>query len=191
MSRHQSRPPRLPGVPMVVVPPGSDTVEVTLRHIDSDTDKAGWDQLPALFWLYHHPLGVGVYKPPMRQHLARMHPAEMLTHLAGAAHLLGWATRPGLLGLVLVNEAWAVSCQSDTATEASIMLDASQRRIHTRPDRVECRLSIMVTADGRQAGLYRERGGDEPRLTDASEWTGEVMPPLRRLLAAVLPLAKG
>lgn len=137
-----------------------------------------WDEPPALLLMYEQNGTVEVSMRSMvRDDLwAFGRPPDVLAKVADTiariprrdlAATFGPAGEAGLCGIAFRHEGWVAAFDPETAPEAfrrQVNADARAHRIHTRPDKIECRM-ISATTQGGQFFVIQHRG-EEPIVMD-------------------------
>lgn len=160
-----------------------EPMEQALRTIEAHCeDKLGWDAKPIFLCLAGDPLLAVVMASVELPEFVYMNPGdglplfvEILTNKDLGPmgdvlrdHLKTSLPPLPLLGIVLVNEAWAVHASTKEEFD-EIRVSPSQH-----PDRIEIRQGIMVTVDGRVLTIERQRGKD-PHLEEVDPTVGRTV----------------
>lgn len=168
--------------------------------------RGGWDQPPHLLWVRHPPGGPAtlgpIPVPPQLLHgskpyLAATYLAQVLARLGSAAAVLVPAH---VVAVALLHEVWAVPRPEhvDPAELAHLKTLRDQRKLYTRPERIEMRQLNCVDLPGNECDVLRVRGtGGHADQVEVQTWPaaratryrGDVIDAVRELARMVAALA--
>jgi hypothetical protein len=136
--------------------PIAHAISATLRKLDGEVDKGGWDRVPTLWAIRRAAMetseqGLAIallveLVPTGDLFAQRGHPTDMLAALAvTAGENPGMISPVDLLAFAFVAEAWSVaSPKGDKRSREG----ADARQLHLHPDRVEIRMVNAVDTGG-------------------------------------------
>lgn len=160
--------------------------------------RTGWDEPPALFFLYLEGGKCRASALPLPDEIWALDaPPRVLSRLADGSGefsgLLQAAAPEGLFGAGFRCEAWAVTGgKPGSRREREVTAASKARQLHVHPDRVESRCMYAVDRAGTTYSATLARGGDEVkrsvsyRKPGRADFGGIIPDALDRLVTAVL-----
>jgi hypothetical protein len=157
-----------------------------LRSLDSDREARGWDIPAELFTvtaeiITDQAAAVSVSEFPGWNQLMGglghcFHALTVANRIISGLPIEDRPTPDGLLGLVLVDEAWMVKPPPGAPNPIGSLA------VH--PDRVEQRFAWLVAVDGSSRTIVRERGADT--TADETQWSsGRLVEAMSALVATL------
>lgn len=151
--------------------------------------RTKWDESPGLYFLKHQD---GCVEVSDRELFDRWppHPPDALPLIAEAMEDTGFLaaafTAPhNFIGMAFRCESWAVFTPGpEIPPGVRKMMEA--RKLHTHPDRVECRVIWAVTRSGRHYFASQKRGSDQIEKGATENREGTIPESLDRMVRALL-----
>jgi len=149
--------------PIIYPMAATDDALAILVRIEDYANRAGWDQPAQLHYVHRNPEGglwsvqsryfgraIGITQDTLQ--------ALQLSHIAYDLEVLGGevTTREGVVGLVLVDEAWSILPGPDDAPDVAVFAH------HPNTGASDCRLVYFLAQDRSHRILARRRGADQP-----------------------------
>lgn len=185
-------------VHLIDLPDDADPLEHVLRFIEAEVDQHGWDKDPiylTLHWAELPPevglafltaaslqLPVFCYTEPGLYLLPTVRLlAEKGEKFPGASEAYASILGPGFYGVGMVFEAWTLP---PSVSEEETRAASRSRTIDQHPERIEERLLMAVTVDGRIGTVKRTRGEEATyhELDPAEEELRGTIPTALRIL---------
>ena len=152
------------------------------------SERAEWDEAPALLFLYRDSGGYRYSdaslisdsdwdcRPPVT-----LHRFAVMTEMPDVGRMLSAVAPHNLAGAVFRCESWAV-----TQRKGDVMSPEWRGHLHEHPDRVETRTAFAVMCDGSMWAASQQRGSDQVTAERLDgETTGLIPESLHRIVRAL------
>lgn len=177
----------------------------TLRMIDTESEKDGWDQPAILYAMQAHQMGSSTALMEIQTCPGWFQTMELTDNIQETLQLMisVMSTVPKSIrrnsfktgvfyGLLLRTETWMLHLDRKEHTKAQIATAQRSSKEHTiseHPDRIESRFLCLVTINGEITALNHDRDGEveiyEPGGKDDQKLTGNIPKLMNRLIKEI------